>query len=311
MCLRRSWSGCSIKLARGFVTSNSWLSKKAPTFSSSKDTKNCVISLGLFRTMTLIMSGKPNKPVPEKFNLNIDEFSTGAAGAVEVVTRGLADGDYSSLEGLVTDQCIASLKEQNLQLLSEEKRKLLAVNSSDIFFTMLSEIKVRPGFSEVLFVTFSQPQLGEAKLVQEEVRKRKKEFDAAMKEAVDDAKSGVYDKEQFHQKTQDNINEFKDYIASHDMSRQLLENEILIGNYRFIRDDASENWTISQVSQFNSFEVWSWLSRRKWNARVGIHYKAGVNFLKVLRYDSITDFVFLVLLFNLTMGQFLSYSGAI
>merc|ERR1712096_530801 len=116
------------------------------------------------------------------------------------------------------------------------------------------------------------------------------------KEAVDDAKSGaydsgVYDKEEFHQKTQDNINEFKEYIASHDVSKQLLENEILIGNYRFIRDDASANWTISQVSQVNTLEVWSWLSRSKWNGRVAIHSNAGVNFLKVLRYDSIIDFV--------------------
>merc|ERR1712080_2635 len=88
------------------------------------------------------------------------------------------------------------------------------------------------------------------------------------------------------------------------------ETEILIGNYRFVRDGTSSNWTISQISQVNTFEAWPWLSRRRWKGRLGLHYKSGFDFYKVLRYDVITDFVFFLLLVNLTLSYGSSAAGS-
>jgi len=280
----RGWFNCSKKLARGFVTSSKWLSKEAQTFSSSKDPKQCVTSLGIEKISSLILSGKPNKPLPAEFNLDIEEFNKGAAAAVEVVTRGLADGDYSSLEGLVTDQCIASLKQLNLQLLSEEKRKLLAVNSSDIFFNMLAEIKAKPSYNEVLFVTFSFPKLGNLKMMHEE-------FESKMKAATDDFKAGVTDQQQFKEITQDSIKGYRESAAEHNMYQMFQENEILIGNYRFIREDTSSSWIISQISQVNSAETWHPFIKTKWKGRLFMHLKFGYDFYKVLRYDYLSDWL--------------------
>jgi len=286
---------------RGFATSNSWLSKEAPTFSSSGDPKTCVTSLGLNRIATLILSGKPNKPVPDKFNVDIEEFGEGATLAVEVVTRGLADGDYSSLEGLVSEECIDSLKGQNLQNLNDEKKNLLAVNASDIFFHMLAEIEIKPTHSEILFVTFSLPQLGMCKVLQQEHAKNKEAFNVKMKEALADIKAGVIDKDQLKEVTEKNIKEFKESVNDNDSFKMFKENEIQIGNYRFTIDNTSSNWVISQISQVNTVGVWPWIFRQRWKGRVGMHLKGGFNFYKILRYEYCTDWICLLLMSNVVL----------
>jgi len=255
------------------------------------------------------MTGKPNRPVPDKFNVNIDEFGEGATAAVEVVTRGIAEGDYSSLEGLVTEQCIESLKGQNLHNLNDEKKSLLAVNSNDIFFHMLAEVEIKETHSEILFVTFSLPQLGICKVMQQEHVKNKQAFDAKMREALSDIKAGVIDKDQLKEVTQKNIREFKETVADDDSFKMFKENEIQIGNYRFTIDNTSSNWIISQISQVNSVDVWPWLFRQRWKGRVGMHLKGGFNFYKILRYEYCTDWICLLLMSNLVLVSLANSAG--
>lgn len=244
-----------------------------------------------------------------KINLDIDEFGKGAIGAVEVVTRGLADGDYSGLEGLVTEDCIESLKRQNLHNLNDEKKNLLAVNSDDIFFHMLAQEPAEVGDAQILFVTFSLPKLGMCKEIQKEHLQNKKDFDDKMKEAVVNAKAGVIDKEQLKEQTQQNIKEFKEFLASSDNLKIFKENEIVIGNYRFIRDSNSSDWMISQISQVNSVDVWPWIFRQRWKGRVGMHLKAGFNFYKILRYEYCTDWICFLLASNIVFAYGVNFTG--
>ena len=60
--------------------------------------------------------------------------------AIGLVTSLLRDGDYENLEGLVSADCIAGLRE-NLRNLKPTERGELAVNPDDIFFTFITDFK--------------------------------------------------------------------------------------------------------------------------------------------------------------------------
>lgn len=284
---------------RGFATSGRLKSRDAPSFSSSGDPKTCVTKLGMAQISTLILTGKPNRPRLEELNLNVDEFGEGAKGAIEVVTRGIADGDYTSLEGLVTNECIHGLMGQHLNNLSSYQKDLLAVNQSDIFFFMLAETKIAQNSAEILFVTFSLPQLGECKMLERELKKEKEVFNSKMKEAVGQAKDGSIDPEKLKEIAKDNVREFKESVASQDSFNKFEKNEILIGNYRFVRDDPLSNWTISEIAQINSVAAWPYIFKSRWKGRVGVHLKLGVDFYKVLRYEYFVNWISIMVVANI------------
>jgi len=293
--------GFSFSGSRGFSSSSSWGSREAPSFSSSGDTKNCVTKLGMSRISTLLLTGRPNRPqLLEELEMNIEEFGEGARGAIEVVTRGVAEGDYESLEGLVTEGCIDGLKGQNLQNLSRYDKELLAVNQDDIFFSMVAETKIEQNSAEILFVTFSLPQLGECKRLESEFKKNKEEFNSKMREAVRQVKDKSIDKDELKEVAKDNVREFKESAAtSQDSFKMFEENEIQIGNYRFVREALSSNWTISEISQVNSVVAWPYIFKMRWKGRVGMHLKLGVNFYKVLRYEYFVNWISIMFVVNI------------
>ena len=115
-------------------------------------------------------------PKPPYFDSDLDDYDDldEFLQAVEVVTKDISEGNYSDLEGLVSEHCIAGLHQQNLQALSEEQQKLLAVNSGDIFLRWATKINVADTTASILLVTFSLPELEDIKGERAQMQKEHK-----------------------------------------------------------------------------------------------------------------------------------------
>ena len=113
------------------------MSVQAPTFSSSGDTENIVTKLGPNRIATMIITGKPNRPLPASYNVDVEEFLPGAISAVSVVTNAMAEDDWEALPGLVESRCVSNLRPV-MSALSPEERELTRLNSADVFLSFIS-----------------------------------------------------------------------------------------------------------------------------------------------------------------------------
>ena len=138
------------------------MSAQAPTFSSSGDTDSIVTKLGPNRISTTIITGKPNRPLPPSYNDDLEEFLPGAISAVSEVTGKMAEDDWDSLPGLVEQRCVSSLRPV-ISALSPEERELTKLNSDDVFLSFISNPENCESGNDFHIVTFSLPQLGEAK----------------------------------------------------------------------------------------------------------------------------------------------------
>ena len=170
------------------------MSVQAPTFSSSGDTEKIVTKLGPNRIATMIMMGKPNRPLPASYNVDLEEFLPGAISAVSVVTNAMADDDWESLPGLVESQCVSNLRPV-ISALSPEERELTRLNADDVFLSFISNAENCASGNDLKIVTFSLPQLGEAKSLVDKNKEVKDNANEAIK-----AKMKAYkeEKEQGH-----------------------------------------------------------------------------------------------------------------
>merc|ERR1719210_2638015 len=96
------------------------MSTVAPTFSSSGDNSKIVTRLGPNRVSTMIMTGKPNRPAPPAFKLDLEEFTSGAVSAVSLVTHDMVSDQWDSLPDLLEPHCLSSMK-RIIASLSEEE----------------------------------------------------------------------------------------------------------------------------------------------------------------------------------------------
>jgi len=238
----------------------------------------------------MIMSGKPNRPFPEEFGIDIDSFTEGGKQAIELVTTCLEEYDYASLDGLVADSCISRLQ-TSLKDLTNEEKEYLPVRASDIFFSFIPSFKIDGEQQSLILVTFSFPGLSHIKGT---IASNKEEFEASMKEMVQEAKDGKMEASAIKESLNEKLNK-KGVDDPHQMFQA---NEILIGNYTFSRDSRNSDWTLAEISQVNSVSAWAWIFRKRWKGRLGLSLR-GIDFHKVLRYDYMTDWIAYVLIFNL------------
>jgi len=291
---------------RALATSSNQRSSGAPSYSSTGTVHTCVSKLDLNHITSVCYLGRPNPPLPDRYNIDIDEFLEGAVGAVEVVTRNISDGNYSNLEELVSEDCISGLKQQNLHTLSEENRKLLAVNSGDIFFRMATNIVVSDSLTSVLLVTFSLPDLEKIKTQIGQMKQDTQELNAKMKSLVSDLSSGAVDKADFKQMTEDNLKEHKEKMRQNDYFKQFKDSQIVIGNCTF-KKSGSSDWVVTDIAQVNSTLAWHPIFRYRWKGRLGIHLR-GVDFYKLLRWEYLTDWGVILLFVTFTLASTIGQS---
>lgn len=248
----------SLSLLRTLVSSTPCRRALAPTYSSTGNTARIVSSLGPDRIITMITTGKPNKPLPSEFQVNLDEFLPAAVSAAGVVTSSMSSGDWEGLVGLV-DRVIITGLQISMVKMDRVQQDLVVVNPDDVFFSFVSNPEQCESGNDLRLVTFSLPKLGQVKAMMKENKKLARE-------------------------TEENINTL------------YKENEILIGNFRFMRDSPTSQWIITEVAQINSMQAWATIFKIRWKSRLALSLKTGWDFHTLLRADYITDFLCISLL---------------
>merc|ERR1712181_75350 len=101
------------------------------------------------------------------------------------------------------------------------------------------------------------------------------------------------------------MEEAKAKTSSNDPHDLLKANEILIGNFRFVRASPSSQWTITEVAQINSLQAWASIFRLRWRGRLNIATRGGYEFYTILRIDYTTDYIALMTFTGFYMLQLL------
>jgi len=253
------------------------------SFSSTGDPSQLVTKLGPHRVSTMIVTGKPNRPFPPQFKLDLDNvFLTGAREAVSVVTNGLASGDLNVLEGLVSPDCLTGLVNNTSNL---ENNELVAIQPEDIFFMFISNVESTDQGNNINLVTFSLPKTGEIKAMREANKQR---FEKMQESMVGQDKETIMKA----------LNETRKIINENDPYYLFKANEIMIGNFRFVRSSPTSDWTITEVGMMSSLVAWPTIFRLRWKGRLGISLRGGYSFYNVLRYDYMTDWIAILFLWT-------------
>lgn len=74
-------------------------------------------------------------------------------------------------------------------------------------------------------------------------------------------------------------------FALSDLSSHFQENEIIIGNYRLRRETAADAWTVSELAQVSSVNVWPSKIRGRWKQRLYFATERSLDFSTVLQND--------------------------
>jgi len=244
----------------------------------------------------MIMTGKPNRPFPPEFQVDIEQFLPGAISAVDVVTTAVASGEWEALEGLVDRECINNLQ-SNIALMDEEQKQLVAVKTEDVFLSFVSNPEKCELGNNLNLVTLSMPRLGEMK----EMVKKNKEMQAETDQKIKESIGATKDKDSMKKALNEFVNEYKASINDpHEIFKQ---NEIVIGNYRLVRANPDSQWTITEVSQINSLHAWATIFKLRWKGRLGIALRGNYNFYSILRADYTSDYIVISVITGLYIMQ--------
>ena len=135
------------------------MSSQSPTFSSTNDKSRIVARLGLNNIATMVLTGKPNRPFPDSFQVDLESFNPAAVSAVSMITEAMANQDWESLEDLVHDDCVVELR-KIITNQSEEEKSLVQLKPEDVFFSFISNTENCNSGNSLNLVTFSCPNLG-------------------------------------------------------------------------------------------------------------------------------------------------------
>ena len=269
------------------MTSKICLNKSPPSFSSLSDNSQTVTKLGLNKIGNVMLYGNPNhkEKLHDYDKLDVDTWSRGALEAVSVVTKKVSNHEWEALDGLVSDSCIKSLK-LKVKGFTETEKCYLEVFPENVFFHFISNPENCDAGKNINFVTYSLPNLVNKTSNYKEISritsetsqnmKSLKEFGASSQEEANDMMASIL---------QENSKKVYQKIEE----QTLWQNEILVGNYRFVRDPSSQDWILTEMSQVNTLAHWPALSRWRWKLRLDVSLKLNESFLTILLADYVIE----------------------
>merc|ERR1719422_1910799 len=259
----------SLYFNRSLQTTSSLKSPEAPSFSSHShyDMRLLETRLGL---------GKVAK-------VDLNSWTMGALEAVSSVTKSIANKEWDKLDGLVENQCIDSLRNK-VEGLSSDKLQYVAVEPQNVFFTFISNPEDCENGRNLNLVTFSFPRLNEIKSKYFECKSITKATKKKMSAIKEEGAMNNLKREEIQQLLKRNFESYKEELQYIDPTNMFKDNEILIGNYRFIKDSQSQ-WVLREISHINSQEAWPKIFRMRWKFRLGVSLKLEKNFNTILRAD--------------------------
>lgn len=217
------------------------------------------------------------------------------------MTQAVQTGEWENVEGLLSRDCIRGLR-KSLQDITADERSSIAVNPDDIFFSFMPEFDFQQKKQSILLVTFSFPRLAELKGYIQQNKDSAKVVVDQMKKDIED---GVITKQDASKELPIRLKQTVQELGRGDTDKIFRENDIIVGNYRFERENSNYDWTIVELSQIDSRNAWAWIFHRRWRGRLGISLR-GYDFYNVLRYDYMTDWVASLFLFNLMTGSLMT-----
>ena len=142
------------------VNLSRFMSSKAPTFSSTNS--EVIARLLPSNIATMIITGLPNRPFPESYQVDLDTFKPAALSAVSMITRAMSEQQWDTLEGQLDEGCLESLR-SIIQDQTYEENKLVQLNPEDVFFSFIANGEKCKSGKDLNLVTFSLPKLGKVK----------------------------------------------------------------------------------------------------------------------------------------------------
>ena len=138
--------------------------------------------------------------------------------------------------------------------MNTEEKQLISLEPENVFYSFVSNINSDSDSGRNLnLVTYSLPRLSEVKSRYEQCKMMKIET----QQKVDEIKlRGAGSQEEANQMLKAVFLEHKDKIDAIHPGKLFKENEIVIGNYRFVKQDSSDDWVLKEVSQINSVKGW-------------------------------------------------------
>ena len=276
-----------LRMTRSLVTTQIRLDKSAPSFSSLSDKSKIVTKLGLNKIGNVIRFGKPNhtEKFSDYYKVDIDTWSKGALEAVSVVTKNVSNQEWDSLDGLVSENCIESLKSK-FNDFTDTETYYLEVIPENVFFHFISNPENCESGKNLNLVTYSLPNLENARSNFEEINR----ITLETKQKMDNLKEfGASSQEEANVMMRSIMQEHKEKIDQKRDDQTLWQNELLIGNYRFVLDPESQDWILTEMSQTNTWTHWPAVFRWRWKLRLDVSLKLNMSFLAILRADYLMD----------------------
>ena len=157
----------------------------------------------------------------------------------------LHDNDYIKLFSL----------RSKVEGLSSDKLQYVAVEPQNVFFTFISNPEDCENGRNLNLVTFSFPRLNEIKSRYFECKSITKATKKKMNAIKEEGAMNNLKREEIQQLLKRNFESYKEELQYIDPTNMFKDNEILIGNYRFIKDSQSQ-WVLREISHINSQEAW-------------------------------------------------------
>ena len=126
---------------------------------------------------------------------------------------------------------------------------MVEFNPKNVFFHFISNPENCDSGNNLNLVTYTLPKLESVKSNYDEINKTFEET----KQKMDNLNEfGASSQEEANQMLKSILQEHKERIDAHKKLEELWQNEILIGSYRFVRDQTSQDWIITEISQVNT-----------------------------------------------------------
>lgn len=277
--------------ASKFGTSN----KNFPGFSTKDSLQTFEKSPSMKIIANVILYGACVSPKSYIFAEKIDATSLieGCVHAVEAVTQDISTENNESMDSLFTRDCLNRFRDV---VPSKENLKHIGIDKEDILFYWLKN------FSEenTMKIQIGILHFPSYHYMKEGIVGRKQKQKDIINEVSEEVKSGQVTFNEGWKIQNERMKEERDNEFDVDKADKHYENnDIIVSNWDFVQEDG--DWKIDGIVMQNMSKLLAPPFYFRWKSRAKTSIGFGKDYIKVLRYDWATDYIFATIFLNLFM----------